>query len=1527
MPDMKASHRPLLAKIPSFRRSSFSFQANFELEKETNMSDKNTPAQTSAPNITNQDTSQPKTSRAKPKPATHPGATPIQDRIPSRAPTPAEAREIMESRAASYTPREVLPAIAGDAKKTFIAPSQITELARALNNDLDLIFYHVYNNIDFSYGYGLQKGSVGALLDGTANPWDQAQLLVDLLREAGYTADFVFGTIDLSNEQVSSWLGTDNSNISNAYSVLVTAGVPVQAVWSGTEWRLELSHIWVKVTVDTDEFMFDPSFKTYSTTTGIDLEDALGYDRASLLSIAEDGATKDVNGEWIENVNTAGIKSELATYATNLISWIETNNPTATIDDIVGGRKITEIASPVRQTSLPYQKVGDTPTVWTTTIPDVYRLKVTFTNNARGINFFRYSDELYGKRLTLFYNSSIQPVYRLDGEVLATGTSTSLGNADGVLIQWIHPYATTQHNGSQFVGTWAGNASIPNSQLKSFWLIGLSFGQPGKGTIDLHYQRSVARKAAGAPEDDEELVGSQLATVWYTNVAGQASFDEILGRMTNCRSIVHHVAAVLHSETVSDHLILNYSSPRISVISLDGTTANAIKFSHGISIAAQKQEAVSVQQVWGQRDATNSSRVLEVANANGTRIYRADSNNWNNIKGSLNYPAWVNPDAYIGSLVGSGWVFTIPQEGNNIPGIAGGFEGNHPNGGAAGPIYYGQITAKGIDCGPWEFNPDGNKGKGDCGGGSGSSPQNKSPSGGGGGFPQVGRMPAVGVFAGECGFHYSAPSFTTGSSAYPYSLSFEAEYSSCRREVSSSLGRGWSHNWIQNAREKNDPFRGLGYNSPVEAAASLAAFHSYMDLTLDTTLPITNLMTLWMVANWWGDEMTNTVVRVELEDEIREYAKLANGSYYRPADASTLVKSGDQFILTSPEQIVHTFNSDGNLETIEYPFGVTVSLTYADGKVTKVDNGMGRSFTFSYSGDQLVAVKDDSVVSPLPERQIQFAFSSEQLVAITDPLGEDITYEYDEPGRMVSYFLPQNPTSPLITNSYSTDDKLVSQLDANSNQTTFYKSPTRHEFVNPLGHSLVYFFDSGERLAREIDELGFETKYRYDPLGRLVEMEYPDGQKTLWTYTSKHKVATVTNKAKPGSGLADIVSSATYEATFNKIATATDGRGNTTSYTYASNGQVETVVSPVVNGGSPTVTMTYNVRGQPVTITEPTGIVTKFEYAFDTDPQATEVVTKMTFDFGTGRKNLVTEYGYNAWGNMTSAKDPRGNSSTATFDYKRRPTERRSAAPFNFASKFTFDKNDNLVRIERQTGNPSAPWQMSEVTHDIDGKLLTTRDPLNIVTTRQYDELNRLWKFTDGENRTTEHVYNERSQVETLIEPGNHIVETNTYGPSGELLSVEDEKSIVVQFTRDGFNRPSKVIYPDGTFEQIESYDGNGNALITVTRAGEPISFTFDALNRVLTKAAAGKPVVNFPTTFQVASKPSRRRYKAETLIQACSNTSTILLGELLERNSPTARRFPTSWTPTEMSFDSLIQTPILSNVSSISSTGSPTLS
>ena len=61
-------------------------------------------------------------------------------------------------------------------------------MARALKNDVNLIYVYVYTNIDYSPTYGLKKGALGTLLDGRGNDFDQAALLVALLRQAGYTA-------------------------------------------------------------------------------------------------------------------------------------------------------------------------------------------------------------------------------------------------------------------------------------------------------------------------------------------------------------------------------------------------------------------------------------------------------------------------------------------------------------------------------------------------------------------------------------------------------------------------------------------------------------------------------------------------------------------------------------------------------------------------------------------------------------------------------------------------------------------------------------------------------------------------------------------------------------------------------------------------------------------------------------------------------------------------------------------------------------------------------------------------------------------------------------------------------------------------------------------------------------------------------------------------------------------------------------------------------------------------------------------
>ncbi|MBN8662818.1 MAG: RHS repeat protein [Candidatus Obscuribacter phosphatis] len=127
----------------------------------------------------------------------------------------------------------------------------------------------------------------------------------------------------------------------------------------------------------------------------------------------------------------------------------------------------------------------------------------------------------------------------------------------------------------------------------------------------------------------------------------------------------------------------------------------------------------------------------------------------------------------------------------------------------------------------------------------------------------------------------------------------------------------------------------------------------------------------------------------------------------------------------------------------------------------------------------------------------------------------------------------------------------------------------------------------------------------------------------------------------------------TVSKLLTRSATAVDGKGQTTTYTYDSvTGSLLTVQQPQVAGQTPTTTFTYNTRGQVLTITDPTGIVSKVNY------HATlERIESTVADFGTGRLNLTSSFGYNSVGDITSVTDPRGNSCTVTYDVLRRQTQ------------------------------------------------------------------------------------------------------------------------------------------------------------------------------------------------------------------------------------------------------------------------------
>lgn len=333
-------------------------------------------------------------------------------------------------------------------------PASIAELARALKNDPDLIYEYVRNNIEYYPVWGVQKGALGAILDNQGTAYDQAALMVSLLRQAGYTASYVKGRINLTAAQVNTWLGVPTTNVCAVLNLLAQGQVPIASVTASAAGScpgstaalvsMKIDHVWVKATIGGTNYYFDPSFKPHTLKTGINLATASGYSAASYLTAARTGAT--VTADYVQAINRTNIRANLTSYATNLTNYLRTNNPTGVLEDVVGGMTINpHSGGNLRQSVLPYQDTTVALTEWTADIPANYRPTVRI--QYQGIDTTYTSDALYGKRLSITYNGSNQPLLMLDGVSQATGTAITPGTYANVTFTVTHgAYASTYAN-------------------------------------------------------------------------------------------------------------------------------------------------------------------------------------------------------------------------------------------------------------------------------------------------------------------------------------------------------------------------------------------------------------------------------------------------------------------------------------------------------------------------------------------------------------------------------------------------------------------------------------------------------------------------------------------------------------------------------------------------------------------------------------------------------------------------------------------------------------------------------------------------------------------------------------------------------------------------------------------------------------------------------------------------------------------------------------------------------------------------
>jgi len=614
-----------------------------------------------------------------------------------------------------------------------------------------------------------------------------------------------------------------------------------------------------------------------------------------------------------------------------------------------------------------------------------------------------------------------------------------------------------------------------------------------------------------------------------------------------------------------------------------------------------------------------------------------------------------------------------------------------------------------------------------------------------------------------------------------------------------------------------------------------------------------------------SDGTTNYVTRHNPQGSQDKFTQNSDGTYIAPAGCfDTLTKVANGYTIKDKHGNTSTFDRFGKLLTLSDRNNNTIILSYDNlNRLTTITDPLNRTVIFAYNSVNKIAT-----ITDFTSRVWSYAYDgNNNLVTITTPVtdlytqGLVTTYAYDAKHNLVSVTDPNS--SIYIANTYDLYDRVVTQ-QYGEGLSTFVYEPGRTGVIDPNGHEVFYHINSDGLTTEYVSPYGVDpgdyntayiTLHEYNSNKLLIKTTLPQGNQALYEYDTKGNTTKTTQKAIAGSGDSDLITQFTHDPAYNFIKTVTDPKGNVTTYNYDAKGNLTQIVypAPATGGVSPAVNFTYNNFGQVGTATNPAGTVTKYDY-----DGATGYLTRVTNDYGGDTKlNAVTVFAYDNRGNVNTITDAKNNAISFAYNSLNQVTTATSPAPFNYQSKYTYDPNGNLIKLQKQANDTGTQWQTVDCVYDVLDHLIQVKQYLGsdsstaLATSFQYDSNGNKIRVTDANGKYTVYTYDERNLLKTVTDALGNTT-TYVYNPNGNPQSIQDANLNITAYSYDSFDRLSKTTYPDSSFEG-RSYDANSNLLSKRNRNGDIINYACDNLNRLVTKTYPDNNAINY--TYDINSR------------------------------------------------------------------------
>ena len=582
------------------------------------------------------------------------------------------------------------------------------------------VFEYVRSNIDIEFRYGLAKGAYGSLMDQSGTAFDQAELMVELLREGGVSANYSVGKLTILPTEFGKWTGlvtgldepnqTFTVDASAACKFMANGGIPAKinnSVDSTCNYdnlalsTIEVAHIWVV----SNNVAYDPSYKAHKLRNGIDLSTNMGCNTQTgdtclstmLTKIGSSTTTSGVPSRKNINADGAnGVYEALASQAQTLADNLEETYHGYSIEQVIGNKEL--VSRPIGDSET---FVGTLDSVHSgiSEIPDIYRIKIDLDFAGGALIKSFYGDEIYGRRLQLVPSSNLNsnvlpigvPALYLDREQIAMGLSTTyVQGTDAIELTLRFPYANYETEVFSFeprIGDWDGATTNGNGEsiinLNPMSIV-LSFGRANQNLEKRMGEDLEDERLAGQNEQDFLLknLGLQMpmaAAKWMAETGQLIKLTEGIGSV-----VIQHHATVGFIEDVriqnGENFTTANAQTRYSVVSPSQDFGMEKAVSLTFAAALNALEGGAVRRMYNTPDSTSAISLFHHANrsqvSNGLTNLHINSHNFLHITSPTqvanvlwNYNSNENtgylPDrkAYIIELLNDGYEVVLPQEG------------------------------------------------------------------------------------------------------------------------------------------------------------------------------------------------------------------------------------------------------------------------------------------------------------------------------------------------------------------------------------------------------------------------------------------------------------------------------------------------------------------------------------------------------------------------------------------------------------------------------------------------------------------------------------------------------------------------------------------------------------------------------------------------------------------------------------------------------------------------------------------------